>query len=366
MRIKKLVIILVILICVVFYGYSAIHTNSRKVHNVSIDMGTPLSIVWPFEVSIVGDMGEKGLRIGPKIGRGWRDEAGGEASYKFYIPEEDRYHIWTYCLWFDKCTNAIFAQIDGFDKAILGNDPVYNQWHWVRGFDVDLEKGTHTLVLSNHSDHISLQKVLFTNSDSITPADCSLVFSDIFYDGFDGCDQGNFASWKVVSGQWLVRNPTEQMYLIENALVGKSEDNAFIIYKSDVWSGYSLNIAIRTIVAQSTDGTVGICFGLKDTGQYHQLKWRHAENADTVKMEINRKTAEQTEVLADFEVPWDTGTWHHVEISLNADNIVVRVDNAEPVETPINYEIVGGIGLLLEGKITAYFDDIHVREAGKI
>ena len=362
MRITKFIKIFLILVCVGIYVYSAVGTNSGQFYNISIDAGKPLSIVWPFEVAIVGDNGERGLRIGPKIGRGWRDEAGGEASYRFYVPKDGGYHIWAYCLWFDECTNAIFAQVDDLDKAIIGNDPVHNQWHWVRGFDVHLEKGTHTLVLSNHSDHISLQKVLFTNSVSATPEDCRLVFSDIFYDGFDGCDHGNFATWEVVGGEWIIQNPTQPMCLTENVLIGKSKDSSFIIYKNDDWSGYSLNIAIKFVVSESTGGSVAICFGVKDTNQYHQLKWQHIEGRDMVKMEISKKTAEEMGALADFEVPWEAGNWHHVEIALNADHIVVRVDDAEPVETPVNYRITGGIGLRLEGKITAYFDNIHVRQ----
>jgi hypothetical protein len=50
-----------------------------------------------------------------------------------------------------------------------------------------------------------------------------------------------------------------------------------------------------------------------------------------------------------------------VEISLNEGNITVKVNDKEPIEKPVSYTIKGGIGLLLEGEITAYFDDIHVR-----
>lgn len=362
MRITRSTKILLIVVCVGIYGYSAINKSSSQVYNISVDVSRPLSIVWPFEVAVVGEMGEKGLRIGPKIGRGWCGEAGGEASYKFYVPEDGRCHIWAYCLWFDVCTNAVFAQIDDLDRAIIGNDPVYNRWHWVRGFDVNLKKGTHTLVLSNHSDHISVQKVLLTNSRTVAPEDFGVVFSDIFYDGFDGCDQGNFTSWEVISGQWSAQDPTEQRCLIENALVGKSKDSSFIIYNGDDWSGYMLNVVVRAVISESAGGAVSICFGVKDANEYHQLKWRYMEGWDKVKMEISKKTAEGTETLREFEVPWEAEGWHQVEIALNASNIVVRVDEAEPVKTAVNYQITGGIGFCLEGEITAWFDDVHVRQ----
>jgi hypothetical protein len=348
--------------CVAVYGYSAINTGSTQIHNTSVDLSTPLSIVWPFEISVIGDLGEKGVRIPPKVGRGWRGEAGGEASYRFYIPETDLYRIWAYSLWFDECANAVFAQIDNMDRAVVGNDPVYGQWHWVRGFDVHLEKGTHTLLLSNHSDHIALQKVLFTNSRYAVPEECGLVFSDIFYDGFDGCDRGNFSSWKIVSGEWLVQDPVQKICFIENSLVGNSQDSAFIFYPEQDWSRYSLSIAVQPVWSDDADAHVGICFGVEDPNRYHQLRCRPAQKTDAVRMEVISKTADRDRVLADFDVPWKAQTWRQIEIELSAGKIVVRVEGAGPVEVPVDNKIRGGIGLCLEGEVIAYFDDVHVRE----
>jgi hypothetical protein len=363
MRLAKLAKILLILACVAIYCYSAVSTNSGGVHSISVDTGKPLSIVWPFEISVVGDNGEKGLRIGPNIGRGWRGEAGGQATYRFYVPEDGKFHIWAYCLWFDECANAVFARIDGLDRAIIGNDPLYNQWHWVRGFDVRLKKGTHTLLLSNHSDHVALQRVLFTNSAFSTPDDFSLVFSDIFYDGFDGCDQGNFTNWQAVSGKWGVYNPEQPMRLEENRLARMSEEDALLIYRGDDWSDYLFDIAIKSVVSEGAEGALGVCFGLKDATEYHQLRLSWPERPDLVKMELLRQTAQKARVLAGFEVPWKNDQWHQVEIALDPGSVAVKVDDREPFRAPVDYRITGGIGLSLQGKITAYFDDIHIREA---
>ena len=100
---------LVLIVCL--FLLSAIRFDNGSTENISIGLGTPLSITWPFEIAIVGDEGEKGLRIAPKIGRGWLGEAGGEATYSFYAPNDGTYYIWAYALWHDECSNAIFAQI---------------------------------------------------------------------------------------------------------------------------------------------------------------------------------------------------------------------------------------------------------------
>jgi hypothetical protein len=361
MLIKKYISTLFVLMCVITYVYSAVNVHTGQTFSVNVDLGKPLAIVWPMEVSIVGDTGEKGLRIGPKIGRGWRDEAGGKATYRFYVPEDGKYYIWAYCLWFDKCANAVFAKIDNMDKAILGNDNIYKQWHWVRGYAIKLKKGAHDLELSNHSDHISLQKIHLINSATTLPDDCGVIFSDIFYDGFDGCHIGNFASWQPVSGEWFVQMPPKQNCLFENALIGKSRDRSFIMYRDDEWSDYSLNVAVKASLSGDVKASMGVCFGVEDPNNYHCLKWRPIEGTDKSETEVSKREHQETQILTAFEMSWQTDKWNKIEIGLNEGDISVKINDSEPIKTPVTYSVKGGIGFLLEGEITAYFDDIHIR-----
>lgn len=360
---KSILTLLLVLMCVITYVYSAVNVHTGQIFSVNVDLSKPLEIVWPMEVSIVGDMGEKGLRIGPKIGRGWRNEAGGKATYRFYVPEDGKYFIWAYCLWFDKCTNAVFVKLDNMDKAIIGNDNIYKRWHWVRGYAVKLKRGAHDLELSNHSDHISLQKIHLINSATTLPDDSGMIFSDVFYDGFDGCHIGNFASWQQVSGEWSVQMPPKQNYFFENALIGKSQDRAFIMYKGHEWSDYSLNVAVKLTTSGDGKATVGVCFGVEDLNQYHCLKWKPMEGTDKCEAEVSKREHQEAQVLGTFEMPWQTDKWNKIEINLNERYISVKVNNLEPIKTPVAYSIKGGIGFLLEGEMAVYFDDVHVRTA---
>ena len=358
MKIKTVLTLTTIIICGIIYSFFAIQKETGHEFAVSIDLAKPLAIEWPCEVSIVGDSGEKGLRIAPKVGRGWRAEAGGNADYRFFIPQDGSYHIWAYCLWFDECANAIFAQIDNYDKAIVGNDPVYNKWHWVRGFDIALKKGTHSLVLSNHSDHIALQKIIFSNSPC-DPQQTGLVFSDIFYDGFDGCDQGNFTSWQQMIGSWLVQNPDSQTCFIENSLIGQSQDKAFITYKNSDWQDYSFNISVKIISFNSQDCSVAICFGLTDPNNFYQLKIQPVLNSKTAKITVIDKN---TNLISQFELPFETNKWQQIQIALKEGFIEVTLADNKSVKIETAQKITGGIGLLLQGSITAYFDNIHIRK----
>lgn len=133
------------------------------------------------------------------------------------------------------------------------------------------------------------------------------------------------------------------------------------MYRDDDWSDYSLNLAVKSFPSEDAEAATGICFGVEDPNQYHCLRWRPIEGTDKFKMEVSKKTYQETQVLATFEVSWQPEKWNKVEISLNEGNITVKINEEEPIEIPVSYSIKGGIGLLLEGQITAYFDDIHVR-----
>lgn len=363
MKLRAFWRILLVLLSAAIYLQSAITMEYRQTHSLEVDAGRPLSIVWPFEIAIVGDEGEKGLRIGAKIGRGWRGEAAGQASYRFYIPADGKYTIWAHCLWYDECANAIFAKIDDLEKAIIGNDPLYHQWHWVRGFSVHLEKGTHTLILSNHSDHIAIQKLFLTNSALTEPQDCRLVFSDIFYDGFDGCDQGNFAQWRPIRGKWQVNNPFQEMCLTENVLVGQSQEKALIVFDDKSWTDYSLQVSVQSFGNNNPESTAGVCFGLQGQDEYYQLCWRHIPGREQVHMQVLHKKANTIEPLAEFECPWKPNSWHDVEIYLRPEGILVKIDSVKEQIIPVTEKITGGIGLFLEGQTIGYFDNIHVRQS---
>jgi len=360
-RIKRILTVLCVLACVLLYGQAALDATTGRIFSVELDLSRPESIAWPFEVAIVGDLAEQGLRIGPKVGAGWRGQAGGEATYRFFVPEDGNYTLWAYALWFDKCTNAVFAKVDRHEKTIIGNDPIFQRWHWVRGFSLPLKQGAHTLKLSNHSDHIALQKVVFINSRTALPDHCGLVFSDVFYDGFDGCHIGNFASWDMVSGQWNVKRPEASWRYSDNALIGTSTESAVIVYRAPDWSGYSLDVAVRTDRGHEDAAVAGILFGVQGTDRYHRLQWRPIDDSDKVDMELSRRAGAETEILATFQAVWPAALWHRVEVVLAENAIQVNLDEVGQTEVPVTYDIAGGIGLCVEGASVAAFDEVHVR-----
>jgi len=367
MKISKIVWLISALCCAGIYCFSAISVDNGDEFSVSVELARPISIVWPMEVAIAGDEGEKALRIGPKVGRGWKGEAGGQAEYKFYIPKEGKYYIWFYSLWFDDCANAVFMKIDDNEKIILGNDPVYDQWHWGRGVDVHLEQGTHRIVLSNHSDHVAIQKMLFINSEAIRPGDGSFVFSDIFYEGFDGCDQGNFSQWDASGGKWMVTNPVDQVDFSQNVLLGEAEQGgALILYKPKLWADYSLNLKLKANLSGASGKAVAVCFGAKDKDEYYKLEFGKAKADGKALAEIIYKDSSGEKTIESFEINWQDDKWRRIEISLLENSVGVNIDDNEKILVQWDKEICGTVGFELKADTVGFFDDIHVRAVEKL
>lgn len=366
MKFRKIAWLVFGVCCAAIYCFSAMSINSGEEFSVAVELARPMSIVWPMEVAIAGDAGEKALRIGPKVGRGWKGEAGGQAEYKFYIPKAGKYYVWFYSLWFDECSNTVFVRIDNNEKIILGNDPVYNQWHWGRGFDVYLEQGTHRMMVSNHSDHVAIQKILFINSQTTRPGDSSVVFSDIFYEGFDGCDQGNFSQWDEFTGQWMVTNPVDQMNFSENVLLGNANNGkAFILYKPNPWADYSLNLKLKADLSGASGKGIAVCFGAKDKDRYYKLQFEKAKADGKALAMIIYKDGSDEKIIESFEVNWHDDKWGRLEISLLEGCIGINFGDKAKTKVKWDKEIRGTVGFELKGETVGFFDDIHVRAVEK-
>ncbi len=345
--------------------YAGVRLEPKTVRNIWIDISRPVAIKLPFDIVEISENAERGLWIGPSIGRGWIGEAEGEALYKFVVPSDGKYYWWAYCMWHDECTNAIYAQINDMQKVIVGNDSVFNEWHWVRGFGVDLEKGMHRLVLSNHSDNIAVLKLCLTNSPTAYPGENAPVMIDLFFDGFDGCDDGNFSMWKQHSGSWQVEHPENQKDPAKKNLIGRSYDEALITLQIEQCEEYSLNVSVKSFATIDSKSAVGICFGMEDAMHYYQLRVSGLTNDRQATMQLIKKNGHKTDILESFNVPWAPEVWHEVELDIYADNVLIRVNGSVGKRIAFQSTEKSGIGLQLHGQIEACFDNVHVRSRRK-
>jgi len=347
----------------VWLGVAVLPGQPREIW---IEAARPVSIEYPFELVEVGESGEMGLSIGAKVGRGWLNEAGGVATYSFYAGADATYALWAYSLWHDECANAIYAQIDDSEKAVLGNDPVLGKWHWCRGFEIPLKRGFHLLRLSNHDDNVALQRLYLVDSRERVPSgEVSSV--TLFLDNFNGCDHGNFRLWKTLSGQWTV-NERERQDRSDNLLRGKSADRALLMLPDRTWDEYTLDASARTPDGGREGVWSGICFGATGESSYWEVRWSEQSPGDCARLAIVKRRPSEVKVVAAREIPWKSGEWHELRLNVTADGLVVTIDGGEKFSVPLEGVPRGGIGLSLEGDIETCFDNVRVwkpTQAGK-
>ncbi len=268
-------------------------------------------------------------------------------------------------MWHDECTNAIYVQIDDIDKVVLGNDPVFDTWHWCRGFEIDLKCGFHTLHLSNHSDNVAVQKVLLTDSAERSPSGKDLATIELFYDDFNGCDHGNFPLWKAYGGEWSVKR-RENHDRSNNLLIGKSSDHALLALSDRQWNEYSLTVSVFSPDGGEEGAWTGICFGLESESEYCQVRWSEEPSGGLAQMEVVRVTTEGTRLLAAFQTPWDSGQWHVVELDVQAKQLLITIDGGIKHAARLEGKFQGGIGLSLAGDIETRFDNVRVWKPGAV
>ncbi len=368
MRLKirgsKAIAPLAIILAACVYVTVAVDLPDAKPCNITIDASRAVSVEWPFQVAIVDTDGFRGLWIDQGAGQGWRGVAGGKATYSFWAPSTGEYRLWVLAYWNDACTNAIFAQVDDMQRVIVGNDPVFREWHWVRGPKASLSKGQHTLVLSNHSNFLGVKEIFLTTDESIGPTGPGRTTFELFYDDFNGCDNGNFVRWKQACGKWRVESAHGDENPNQKTLIGESDGSALLIFDEERWSDVLLNVSIRWDTSGLPDLATGICFGLENENEYCQLRWRSIGSKDKTQMELVRRKGKKTEVLWHGVIPWGRGDWHEIAIDIRERAVRFQVDGREPVEVLTEEPITGGIGLSLEGKAESQFDNVRVRANG--
>jgi len=343
----------------------SLRPSPRETCSIWIDAARPISIEPPMEIVEIGERGELGLHLPTEAPPGWKGEAGGEATYQFYAPQDGSYTIWAWCLWHDECTNAVYARIDELPKAILGNDPVYSKWHWVKGFDVPLKKGFHQLRLLNHSANIAIQKVFLTNDSRRVPPDTDpSLASVLFSDDFNGCDQGNFPMWRTVSGEWHVRRPADRKNTADNVLTGTSDTEALIVFDSDSWRRIRLTVSVFCDSPTDGDTSIGLRFAVADDSHYQEIRLSPLPDSQMAVAEHIRCKAGGAQVLAWGRIPWRQASWHELRLDLSGPGPSLLLDGGASFSGADGGAIGGGIGFSLHGSLTASFDNVRVESGG--
>ncbi len=92
------------------------------------------------------------------------------AAYDLFIPRADTYRIWVRAWWPDGCSNSVAIQVNDKDPVLAGNDGTYLKWHWIRGPELSLEAGRHTLRLLPREPNVRIDRILVgRKTDGLPP-----------------------------------------------------------------------------------------------------------------------------------------------------------------------------------------------------
>lgn len=334
-------------------------------HRVLVAADRPSRIEPPCQVDVVTTNGDRGMRIPPGVGRGWCGEAGGSAEFTFYTPAYATYTVWAFALWGGACTNAVYVQLDDGEKVILGNDPIYGQWHWVRGVASSLARGTHTVRLSNHSDGVALQQLMFLSDPLELPTGSTQASYDIFYDGFDGCDGGNIAAWTRDSA-WKLAEPASAGNFDHRWLEGiaNSEEHAapaFAWTGDRAWRDYALSVSLKA----SGPGLVGICLNWRSPTDYTALRWRPSamQRGGSARQELVCVHQGRERYVGAFRADLVPDRWIRVDLATRDGELQLRVEDAAVESLVFGETLTGPFGFLVDGGRLCV-DDLHVRCRG--
>ena len=112
------------------------------------------------------------------------------------IPGSGSYYLWVRAKWKHVCANSVAVQIDGGSVRNVGNDDVFDRWHWVRhDLPLVLSRGPHELIVAAAESDIQLDRILLAGSS--TP-----LFADLDHIEFkDDLHSGVPSLWKPLSPQ---------------------------------------------------------------------------------------------------------------------------------------------------------------------
>ena len=94
----------------------------------------------------------------------------GHAEFEFNVDKSDTYVLYIRAWWPDGCGNSVLVSIDG-KKAKPIEDSTNKIWHWVklRLKKYKLDKGKHTVVVTNREDGARFDQIVLTTEAASQP-----------------------------------------------------------------------------------------------------------------------------------------------------------------------------------------------------
>ncbi len=289
------------------------------------------------------------------------DEHTGKVKFTAKTEDAGTYIAWVHAKWRDTCSNSCSLKVaDGTDFTV-GNDDVFNVWHWVPAFKHTFSKGDNPVTISEREDGIFFDQILFTKDAAYVPTGAITtagVLRDIrrFADTFSRSPGHGNEGWEFegkgkfeVAFSFDPNRIPNQYALAGDAAAGRCE--AFV--KGAPWYGCKVSFSFMP----TSDGEYGCMMEKNDSDA--GLPMAFVVKDKNAQLFFGSHDPQSSG--ADLKDRLRLNQWHRVVVERWAWVTRVWLDGNEVALNTDIYPKAGKTGLFVASG-TAVFDDFEIEE----
>jgi len=284
----------------------------------------------------------------------------GRARLSLSVPRPGRYRAWVRARWRDGCSNSISLQVGTSPRLGVGNDDVYDAWHWVQAGEYKLAAGAHPVLVLEREDGVAVDQILFSPDPAFSPAGPVLAGKmgpgvRRFGDNFARSPGHGLGAWDILSGKWQIEfsfdpNRIPNQYSLAGEAAGRE---ALALITGLPWRGVRLAFSVLAtgeskfgaVLDSSTDGKrrlrVAIDIGSKGARLVAAADGRQLAAGLGDRVRLNQ--------------------WHRIVVERWAWVLRVFVDGHRVLDASDLVPRAGRLGLFV-ARGAAVFDDVDAEE----
>ena len=290
-------------------------------------------------------------------------DARGSAVLHADVPQAGTYHVWLRTFWRDSCSNSLSLVVDESPVRVVGQDAVYNTWHWVVAGSYGLSAGTHRLAVHEREDGVALDQIALTPDPTFVPVgplSTTERASGVrrFADSFSRSPGHGSESWEFRHGTWGIAFSLDPNRIPDQySLRGASESNAdeaIALLTGPPWTGCRIEFSV-CVPGPCTFGAVS--GWAPEMAEPWQVRIRVQDDATVVALD-GAGGVSLSERLNDGIHPQQ---WHRVVVEQWARVVRVSIDGSVVLDCLSAGSHAGRLGLTVSGPPVS-FDDVSVTE----
>jgi len=285
------------------------------------------------------------------------------ATYVARIGRKATYRAWLRVKWTDGDGNSLFLAVPGREPSVVGQDGTYGRWHWAPGPDVELTKGSHSLVILHREDGVSLDRILLVPDTRFVPVGTKGIHvpsgweaEDLYFaDDFSRSGDTQVRIWDSVAGDWKINFVLDPNKLPNfHSYVGRAEEQGLAVAGYRFWKDYRVDAAIKPLGCAA----LGVVFSFTSPEHYLLVRWVK-DTQDKGRLELCRVADGEQKVLRAVPCPRLDDVWSLLSVRAWSDEVAVLLDGY-PVLEEKGVSLSGGKAGLYVFRGRAAFDNVEV------